>query len=363
MTIVLAIETSCDETAAAVVRDGCLLLSNVVASQAELHAQYGGIFPEMASRQHMLAITPVIREAMAQASIGWRDIDALAVVHGPGLAGSLLVGLNAAKALAWCHSIPLVGVNHLEAHVYANWLVPPDQDARSFVAPSFPLICLVVSGGHSDLILMTDHHAYTLLGRTMDDAAGEAFDKVARLLGLGYPGGPAIQHAAAKGNPAAYDFPHTLRVDPYDFSFSGLKTAALRLVQDLRSARGVDVDRTEKFSDAAAISAAEDDTAVTLPVEDIAASFQSAIVDILVSKTAAAVEEHGVTQVLLAGGVAANTHLREEIRRHIHVPVRYPPIRFCTDNAGMVGVAGYYHYLNGVRSGLDLDVVPNLALV
>ncbi|MBM3188234.1 MAG: tRNA (adenosine(37)-N6)-threonylcarbamoyltransferase complex transferase subunit TsaD [Chloroflexi bacterium] len=358
MTTILAIETSCDETAAAVVEDGRLLRANVVASQTDLHKRYGGVFPEMASRQHMLTITPVVREAMAQAQVGWGDIDALGAVHGPGLAGSLLVGLNVAKALAWAHSIPLVGVNHLEAHVYANWLVPPDQDPDTFVSPSFPLVCLVVSGGHSDLILMTEHHEYTLLGRTVDDAAGEAFDKVARLLGLGYPGGPAIQRAAKGGDPTAFPFPRTLRVAPFDFSFSGLKTAVLRVVQDLQTQRGVPVDRTQKLADAGLEEGERE-----LPLADIAASFQSALVGILVQKTAAAVERFGAVQVLIAGGVAANELLRNEMRRQVHVPVRYPPIRFCTDNAAMVGAAAYYRYLSGVRSGLDLDVIPNLVLV
>ena len=358
MTIILAIETSCDETAAAVVQDGRLLRSNVVASQAELHAKYGGVFPEMASRQHMLAITPVIQEALAEANMGWEDVDALGVVHGPGLAGSLLIGLNVTKALAWSLDLPLVGVNHLEAHVYANWLIPPNVDPESFVAPAFPLVCLVVSGGHSDLILMTDHQEYHLLGRTVDDAAGEAFDKVARLLGLGYPGGPAIQRAAKDGDPTAFPFPRTLRVDPYDFSFSGLKTAVLRLIQELRTAQGAEIDHEQKLADAAL---QEHET--ELPVADIAASFQSAVVDILVQKTIDAAERYGAVEVLLAGGVAANELLRSEMRARALVPVRYPPIHFCTDNAGMVGVAAHYHYLNGMRAGLDLDVVPSLRLV
>ncbi len=358
MITILAIETSCDETAAAVLADGRLLKSSVVASQVELHRKYGGVFPEMASRQHMLSITPVIREAMEDADVTWQDLDAIAVVHGPGLAGSLLVGVNAAKGLAMAHDRPLVGVNHMEGHVYANWLVPPGVNADDWVAPTFPLICLVVSGGHTSLILMTDHHEYRLLGSTHDDASGEAFDKVARLLGLGYPGGPPIQQAAASGNAKAYDLPRALDVGLYDFSFSGVKTAVLRLVQDMRRAQGVDVAvRGQKLADA---TPTEDED---LPIPDIAASFQVAMVDALVTKTCAAVEDTGAVQVLLAGGVAANQLLRDEMRRRVDVPVRFPPVEYCTDNAAMAAMAGYYRYLSGLRSGYDLDVVPNLTLV
>lgn len=358
MTVILGIESSCDETAAAIVRDGGELLSNVVSSQVELHRRYGGVFPEMASRQHILAIAPVIRQAMESAELSWQDLDAVAVVHGPGLGGSLLVGLNAAKALALAHGLPLVGVNHLEAHIYANWLLPMDADGETFVNPAFPLICLVVSGGHTDLILVREHHDYVHLGGTIDDAAGEAFDKVARLLGLEYPGGPAIQAAAEQGDPTAFRFPRALRVGQFDFSFSGLKTAVLRLVQELRRQQGKTVTKHQKLAEAS-VDAQDAD----LPIADIAASFQRALVDSLVAKTAAAVEEHNAVQVLLAGGVAANKLLRSEIVRQLSVPVRYPPIRFCTDNAAMVAVAGYYRYLAGMRSGHDLDVVPGLKLV
>ncbi|MHB0857469.1 MAG: tRNA (adenosine(37)-N6)-threonylcarbamoyltransferase complex transferase subunit TsaD [Anaerolineae bacterium] len=359
MTLILAVETSCDETAAAVVQDGRVLRANVVASQIDMHRHYGGVFPEMASRQHILSITPVIRSTMEQAGVGWDDLDAIAVVNGPGLAGSLLVGMNTAKALAMARSIPLVGVNHLEAHIYANWLIPPEvADPDNYPAPPFPLICLVVSGGHSDLILMREHHDYELLGRTIDDAAGEAFDKVARLLGLGYPGGPVIERVARGGNPNAYALPRSLQSGPYAFSFSGLKTAVLRVIQDLYRAQGDEVDlRGQKLKD------------VDLPegisseiIADIAASFQAAVVDALVTKTAEAVEQYGVVQVLLAGGVAANALLRAEVVRRLPVPVRYPPIRFCTDNAAMVGAAAYYRFLAGQRAGLDLDVSPSLPM-
>ena len=362
MITILGIETSCDETAAAIVEDGRTLRSNVVASQIDLHRRYGGVFPEMASRQHVLAITPVIREAMEVAGKDWADLDAIAVTEGPGLAGSLLVGLNAAKGLALARDIPLVGVNHLESHIYANWLPTgddPAEAAATFVPPPLPLVCLIVSGGHTDLILMREHHDYSLLGRTIDDAAGEAFDKVARLLGLGYPGGPAIQRAAEGGDPAAYDLPRALDVGPYDFSFSGLKTAVLRLVQELRRERGEEVaERGEKLADAALTEASGE-----LPIANLAASFQAAVVDALVTKTAEAVERYDAAQVLIAGGVAANALLRAEMRRRVPVPVRYPPIRYCTDNAAMVAVAGHYLYVAGKRSDLSLDVAPSLRLV
>jgi len=358
MTKIFAIETSCDETAAAVIQDGRIVLSNVVASQIDLHRQYGGVFPEMASRQHILSITPVIRQALENADVDWGDLDAIAVINGPGLAGSLLVGVNAAKALALATGLPLVGVNHIEAHVYANWLLPPGEDAATFTSPTFPLVCLVVSGGHTDLILMREHDDYQLLGRTIDDAAGEAFDKVARLLGLGYPGGPIIERVAQEGNPAAFNLPRALRIGAYEFSFSGLKTAVLRLVQDLQREQGIEV----QIHGTKLVEATPENLAA-LPLADIAASFQAAVVDALVEKTAHAAEEFGVAQVILAGGVAANKLLRAEMSHRVGVPVRYPPIRFCTDNAAMVGAAGYYRFLGGRRSSLALDVIPSLRLV
>ena len=355
MTLILGVESSCDETAAAVVENGRRVLANVVASQTELHEKYGGVFPEMASRQHIRAITPVLREALAQAEVGWDDLDAIAVVHGPGLAGSLLVGMNAAKAVAFARGIPLVGINHLEAHVYANWLIPPDMTAADYPPPPFPLLCLIVSGGHTDLVLLKEHHQYTRLGSTIDDAAGEAFDKVARLLGLGFPGGPAIQRAAEQGDAEAYAFPRALQAGPYDFSFSGLKTAVLRQVQDLRKAAGEDVEEHGvKLADASV----ELDSG--LPIADIAASFQAAVVDALVAKTSQAVENHHAVQVLVAGGVAANALLRQELKRQVAVPVRFPPVRYCTDNAAMVAAAGYFRYLSGHRAGTHLDAAPAL---
>jgi len=364
MARILGIETSCDETAAAVVDNGRVIRSNVVSSQIELHKQYGGVFPEMASRQHILSIVPVVEQALSEAGATWQDLDAIAAIHGPGLAGALLVGANVAKALAWARNLPLVGVNHLEAHVYANWLIPPNTE-EPLVAPTFPLVCLVVSGGHTDLILMREHHDYELLGRTIDDAAGEAFDKVARLLGLGYPGGPAIQSAAQKGNPDAYSLPRSLQVGPFDFSFSGLKTAVLHLVQELQRERGIaPAPKGAKLAEASlAPQQGSAQVENALPIADIAASFQAAVVDTLVAKTAEAAKRYEAVQVLLAGGVAANKALRQKMAEIAPVPVRCPPISLCTDNAAMTAAAGYYRFIAGQRSGLDLDVVPSLRLV
>jgi N6-L-threonylcarbamoyladenine synthase len=341
MTLILGIETSCDETAAAVVADGQVIHSNVVASQIEIHRRYGGVFPEVASRQHVLSIVPVIEGALAEAGIGWDDLAAVAVTYGPGLAGSLLVGVNAAKGVAWSRGLPLLGINHIEAHIYGNWLVdaPP---------PEFPVVCLVVSGGHSELILMTGHGHYRRLGGTLDDAAGEAFDKVARLLGLSYPGGPAIQEAARAGSPTAFALPRAWLPNTYDFSFSGLKTAVLRIAQ--------------KYQPQA--SGAQSPPVIrALPTANLAASFQTAVVDVLVEKTCRAAEEFGVRMVLLAGGVAANEQLRSEIGQRSPVPVRFPPLKLCTDNAAIVASAAFFRFEAGDRADWDLDVVPGLRLV
>ena len=338
VTRILAIETSCDETAAAVVEDGRHILSNVVASQVELHARYGGVFPEIASRAHIEAIVPTIEQAMREAHLGLGDLDAVAVTYGPGLAGSLLVGVNAAKGLALGRNLPLVGINHLEAHIYAHWLEVESEGA----APArleFPLLALIVSGGHSELILMRDHGQYEYLGGTLDDAAGEAFDKVGRLLGLPYPGGPAIEKTAREGNPTAFRFPRAWLDDSYDFSFSGLKTAVLRAVQ--------------KYSEPPRGRL----------LADLAASFQEAVVDVLSAKTARAAEEFNVTAVLLCGGVSANQALRAETRERAGVPVYYPPPILCTDNAAMVGACAYQHFVAGHLAGWDLDVLPSLRLV
>lgn len=334
--LILGIETSCDETAAAVVQDGRVILSNVVYSQVDMHAQYGGVFPEVASREHVLKIVPVVSEALETANVTWGDLAAVAVTHGPGLAGSLLVGVNTAKGLALGNQLPFLGINHLEGHIYANWLESQAQNVVGNEEDIFPLIALIVSGGHSEIILMREHGAYEKLGHTVDDAAGEAFDKVARLLDLGYPGGPAIQKAADEGNPNAYKLPRPWMKDSYDFSFSGLKTASLHLVQ--------------KFDPR------------YLPVADIAASFQAAIVDVLVEKTRTAAQEFGARQILLAGGVAANKRLREQMIARADRPVLIPPPKLCVDNGAMIAAAAWWHYRAGQNSGWDLDVVPNLKL-
>jgi N6-L-threonylcarbamoyladenine synthase len=327
-TRILGIETSCDETAASVVEDGSRIISNVVASQIDIHARYGGIVPEVASRQHILTIIPVIRRAMS--GISWQYIDGIAVTFGPGLAGSLLVGVNAAKAIALAKAIPLVGVNHLEAHIYANWLNASVEAKSSKV--EFPCLCLIVSGGHSDLILMRGHGQFEKVGRTRDDAAGEAFDKAARILGLGYPGGPAVEQASRSGIPNL-PLPRAWLKDSYDFSFSGVKTALWHLVHK------------EKIS-----------------VADAAASFQLAVVDVLVGKTVEAAKELMVKQILVSGGVAANAMLSERFLVNSPVSVLIPPPSLCTDNAAMVAACGYYHSGRGEMSDYDLDVVPSLSL-
>jgi N6-L-threonylcarbamoyladenine synthase len=369
MSLILGLETSCDETAAAVVADGRSILSNVVASQIELHRRYGGVFPEIASRQHVLDIIPVIEEALAQAGTAWAGLDAIAVTCGPGLVGSLLVGVNVAKGIAWAKGLPLIGVNHLEAHLYANWLytLRTGVDGESPPpAPRFPLLCLIVSGGHSDLVLMTAHGQYRVLGRTVDDAAGEAFDKVARLLDLGYPGGPAIQKAAEGGIPNRFDFPRAMLKQGYDFSFSGVKTAVLRTVQKYQVPpsvpRGEGLGKKPSKERSRQIPSGTPPTHGRLPIPDLAASFQAAVVDVLVEKTRRATEEFQVEEVLLAGGVASNALLRGQMVARVKVPVRYPPPILCTDNAAMVASAGYFKHMAGERAGWDLDVQPGMCL-
>lgn len=333
MTIrILAIESSCDETAAAILQDGRALLVSTVASQIEIHARFGGVFPEVASRQHVLSITPVIEETLAKADLTLNDIDAIAVTRGPGLAGSLVVGMNAAKGLALGADRPLVGVNHLEGHLYSAWVydaadeVPPE--------PQFPLMALLASGGHSELNLMKDHLIYERLGATLDDAAGEAFDKVARMLKLPYPGGPSIQEAAIGGDPTAFDFPRSWLGKSWNFSFSGLKTAVLREVRKL-----------EKKS-------------TELPVADLAASFQAAVVDVLFTKTMKAARKYGAKEILVAGGVSANTALRKAFLAQDEFPVNIPALKLCTDNAAMIAAAGYQRFMHGQRDDFDLDVRP-----
>ena len=343
MTRILAIETSCDETSAAVVQDGRQVLSNVVASQMDLHAKYGGVFPELASRLHVEAIVPVITEAMEKAHLDWSDLDATAVTYGPGLAGSLLVGVNTAKGIALGRGLPLVGVNHLEGHVYAAWL-QVEGDGMPKEELKFPLLILIVSGGHSELFLMRDHLKYERLGQTVDDAAGEAYDKVGRLLGLGYPGGPVIEKKAALGNPAAYRFAKPKLDGEYDFSFSGIKTAVLREVQRI------------------ATIGPKGQLPPGVPVADLAASFQASVVDQLCSQTLKAAEATGATAILMGGGVSANKALRTAMNVHASVPVYWPPLWLCTDNAAMIGAAAFWRFQAGQRAGWDLDVEPGLRL-
>lgn len=332
---ILGIETSCDETAAAVVEDGRIILSSVVASQIDLHAKFGGVFPEVASRQHIKTIYPIIDEALHQAHLTLNDLDAIAVTRGPGLPGSLVVGMNAAKGLVLGTNLPLLGISHLEGHLYSAWLYKSDTTPTR--EPKFPLVALIVSGGHTELVLMKDHLQYQHLGATLDDAAGEAFDKVARLLGLEYPGGPSIQNASTDGNPAAYNFPRSWLEDSWDFSFSGLKTAVMREVQ---------LFGTQK----------------SLPVADLAASFQEAVVDVLVTKTVRAVKEYSAKNIVVAGGVSANRALRHSIQVRATCPLNIPPIWLCTDNAAMIACAGYYRFVRGQRDPLDMDVLPNWPL-
>lgn len=344
MTHILAIESSCDETAAAVVIDGRTIASNVVASQIDIHAQYGGVFPEAASRAHAEVIGMVGEQAMRDARIGYDQLDAIAVTRGPGLVGSLLVGINYAKGLALMTGKPLLGINHLEGHVYSLWLTDRADTIE------FPVLILIVSGGHTELLLMTDHGSYTHLGGTIDDAAGEAFDKVGRLLDLPFPGGPHIERAARDGNPQAYKFPRALRDKSDDFSFSGIKTAVMRevTVQPSAEARKKRQRGAEKHAQLRS----------DISVQDVAASFQAAVVDSLVEKTARAARKHNVTEILLAGGVSANSLLRQQMRETCDLPVRYPPLNLCTDNAAMIAAAAHVRYQQGLRSGLAFDVRP-----
>jgi N6-L-threonylcarbamoyladenine synthase len=346
--LVLAVESSCDETSVAIVEDGRRIHSNVVASQVALHAPTGGIVPEVAARAHVRWIVPVLDEAWAATGIGWADIGAVAVTYGPGLAGSLLVGINFAKTLAWVHDKPLIGVNHLEGHVYAGWLLDPGEAERE--APPFPLVALVVSGGHTFLVEMRDHLTYRLLGQTVDDAAGEAFDKVGRLLGLDYPGGPAIQRAATDAVRRDVTFPRAWLGDSYDFSFSGLKTAARRIVDAARTEAGLAADEGPLPADV---------------VAELAWGFQDAVVDVLASKTARAAEATGARGILLGGGVAANSALRARLAAEAEarsLPLIVPRPGLCTDNGAMIGAAGSRRFAAGERAALDLDARPSLPL-
>src|SRR3989440_1269959 len=389
--LILGIESSCDETGAAIIKDGRYLLSNVVASQAEIHDRYGGVVPEVASRQQLATIIPVIETAFDQAGCGWENIDAVAATYGPGLAGSLLVGLTVGKAVALAHNLPFLGVNHLEAHIYANWLRGKIEAASKEMEdsdweyqegdPIFPSMSLVISGAHSELVLVRDHGQYELLGRTRDDAAGEAFDKVARILGLDYPGGPAIQNAAQQAeaelmqqqNPItlarkAYQLPRAWLRGTYNFSFSGLKTAMLHLAEGIASnQQTAGAENESKPSSPSTRYMRMGEQAAqqgALNVAWLAASFQEAIVDVLAMKTRLAAQEYGVKQVILAGGVAANASLRERMLQELQplgVYLSYPPIEFCTDNAAMIASAAFFHLCLGEQNGLNLDVQPGLS--
>jgi len=353
--LILAVESSCDETGIAVVEGGRRIHANVVASQTALHAATGGIVPEVAARAHLRWIVPVLDEALAGAGVSVADVDAVAVTYGPGLAGSLLVGINFAKTLAFVHDKPLVGVNHLEGHLYAAWLLDPGEAERE--AALFPLVALIVSGGHTFLVEMRDHLTYRLFGQTVDDAAGEAFDKVGRLLGLSYPGGPAIQRAAEAATRHDSVFPRAWLGDSYDFSFSGLKTAARRTVDEARAAAGLPVDGR--------LRAGEDAQLPEAVTAELAWGFQDSVVDVLATKTIRAAEEVDARTIVIGGGVAANAALRARIAgdaeaRNIRLNVPRPGL--CTDNGAMIGAAAAWRLGAGDLAGLDLDARPSLPL-
>ena len=340
---ILGIETSCDETAVGVVEDGRRLRSNVIASQVDLHARYGGIVPEVASRQHIVEIVPVLERSLADGGLALEDLDVVAVTYGPGLAGSLITGLNTAKALSFVLGVPLIGVNHLEAHIYASWLTGQDPEEE----PGFPLACLVASGGHTDLALMEGHGVYRLVGRTRDDAAGEAFDKAARILGLGFPGGPEIQRVA-QGATGEERLPRAWMKDTLDFSFSGVKTALLHLAQSrgLYPPGSGDLEVAE----------------TTALVREMAAAFQESLVDVMVAKLLEVAERYHARGIVLGGGVAANALLRQEIVRRSPLPVIVPPPILCTDNGAMIAACAFFQYRRGQQFGLELDIAPSLSL-
>lgn len=332
--VILAIESSCDETAAAVVKNGRTVLSNIISSQIALHTLYGGVVPEIASRKHIEKINQVIEEALLTAQVTLDEIDAIAVTYGPGLVGALLVGVAEAKAISYAKKKPLIGVHHIEGHVSANFIVHQDLEP--------PFLCLIVSGGHTHLVLVKEYGVYEIIGKTRDDAAGEAFDKVARAIGLGYPGGPKVDKLAKEGNKDSISFPRAnIEGSPFDFSFSGVKSAVLNHINSCTM-------KNEELNKA-----------------DIAASFQEAVVDALVTKTIAAAKYYGMDKVAIAGGVASNSSLRESMElacKKSNLKLFYPTPIYCTDNAAMIGAAAYYEYLSGTRHGLDLNAVPNLKI-
>ena len=333
-TLILAIESSCDETAASVVKNGRTILSNVISSQIELHKLYGGVVPEIASRKHIEKINQVIAQALADAGVTLEDLDAVGVTYGPGLVGALLVGVAEAKAISYAKKLPLVGVHHIEGHVSANYIEHPDLEP--------PFLCLIVSGGHTHLVIVKDYGEFEILGRTRDDAAGEAFDKVARAIGLGYPGGPKIDKLSDEGNPEAIEFPKgKIEGAPYDFSFSGVKSAVLNYLNQAKM-RGQEVNAA-----------------------DLAASFQKAVIEVLVEHTMQAAKDYQMEKVAVAGGVASNRHLRQAMKDACErngCLFYHPSPIFCTDNAAMIGVAAYYEYQKGTRHGWDLNAIPNLKL-
>jgi len=351
---ILGIESSCDETAAAIVADGRRLLSNVVQSQIDIHTMYGGVVPEVAARSHIEVINPVINQALFDAQITWDDIDAIAVTYAPGLIGSLLVGTLAARTLALLKNKPLYPIHHVEAHVYANFIVE-QADTLSFTLPSkqptFPMLALIVSGGHTQLVLFRDHGDYQLLGQTQDDAVGEAFDKVAKVIGLPYPGGVSISKLAPRGNPLKYTFPKAKMPNPYDFSFSGPKTAVLRAVQ-----REVGVDFTFPSHQLATLLN-------DVQRADFAASFQRIAIETLVDKTEKAFQDHSPISVVIAGGVAASQELRAALSARLPLKIEYAPMQLCTDNAAMIATLGYYYAAKmPATSPFDLEVTPSLSM-
>ncbi len=332
--LILGIESSCDETAAAVVKNGRTVLSNVISSQIDIHTLYGGVVPEIASRKHIEKVNQVIEEALKEAGVTLKEIDAVSVTYGPGLVGALLVGVSAAKAVAYAAHKPLVGVHHIEGHIAANYIEHEDLEP--------PFLCLVVSGGHTHLVRVLEYNQFEIIGCTHDDAAGEAFDKVARAIGLGYPGGPKIDKISKEGNPHAIEFPRA-KIDghEFDFSFSGVKSAVLNYIN------GCEMKKQE------------------INRADVAASFQQAVVDVLVGRAVSAAKKLGENRIAVAGGVAANSYLRESMKQACEeagIKLCYPSPVFCTDNAAMIGVQGYYEYMAGTRSGLDLNAVPNLKI-